>query len=50
MLLYLGKFEQIITHVLLVRMAGVVLALTFGYYLVRRSRWEKRNSNSERKK
>ena len=28
----------------------VVLALTLGYYLVRRSRWEKRDSNSERTK
>ena len=50
MLVYLGKFEQIITRVLLVMMAGVVLALTLGYYLVRRSRWEKHGSNSELKK
>lgn len=28
----------------------VVLAPTLGYYLVRRSRWGKRGSNSERKK
>jgi len=28
----------------------VVIALTLGYYLVRRSRWEKRDPDSERKK